>query len=44
MIGVIDIMSEKILNTKSDKAALRSSPWPTGGTKISQQKRKTTIG
>ena len=38
VIGVIAIMSEKIFNTKFEKAALRPLPWPTGGTKISKQK------
>ena len=38
VIGVIAIICEKISNIEFEKAALRSLPWPTGGTKISQQK------
>ena len=37
MIGVIAIMSEETSNTELKKATLRPLPWPTGGTKISQQ-------
>ena len=37
-IFVIAIMSEEIFNTKFEKAALRPLLWPTGVTKISQQK------